>query len=325
MNYIIKNISKALLLALPIIASSCCSDSNEAIQDEWTATYVYLQRIDYLTPSPKKFHLAHRSDGVKGEIAMPFVAKTQKPCTQDIKVHFSLISKTDKVSLEFLNQKGEPLTDNVLVIKAGQTHSDTIKVVGSKFEQLKDIEEQWETNFQVNLTDIETAQENTFISPVKDLQKLTAKIEKKPHLTLSLGQPANSDVLDRANWSITLDDIAEHPASNLFDEDFGTDVASSNNGFSFVLDLGAETALSGLYTTSWAYQVGTYAPQEIELLVSNDNTNWRSLGRIATGTGIQQVVFEEQPTARYLRYVITKMPSSKRVSLTEFYLFTPKK
>ena len=45
--------------AAPFVTS--CSDDEEA--DEWNATYVYLQREDYLVSNVKTFNLTHDAEG----------------------------------------------------------------------------------------------------------------------------------------------------------------------------------------------------------------------------------------------------------------------
>ena len=44
------------IIASLLLLSGCHSD-NDAVEDELTATYVYLQRVDYLSPSPKTYRI----------------------------------------------------------------------------------------------------------------------------------------------------------------------------------------------------------------------------------------------------------------------------
>ena len=96
-----KNFYKLILMAAlslgaaPFVTS--CSDDEEA--DEWNATYVYLQREDYLVSNVKTFNLTHDAEGIGGdEISMTFAAKTQKPVSKDIIV--SLDVKSDAEGLD---------------------------------------------------------------------------------------------------------------------------------------------------------------------------------------------------------------------------------
>lgn len=88
-----KNFYKLILMAAlslgaaPFVTS--CSDDEEA--DEWNATYVYLQREDYLVSNVKTFNLTHDAEGIGGdEISMTFAAKTQKPVSKILLFHWML-------------------------------------------------------------------------------------------------------------------------------------------------------------------------------------------------------------------------------------------
>ena len=66
------------------IRDRSCSDDEEAF-NEWNATYVSLQRNDYLAGNVKKFNLTHDANGIVGdEIKMAFTVKTQKAVSTDM-------------------------------------------------------------------------------------------------------------------------------------------------------------------------------------------------------------------------------------------------
>lgn len=312
----------AALTVVGLTAVTGCSDKSDTPQDEWTGTYVYLQRIDYLSPAPKTFYFTHTAEGVTGAVDMPFVAKVQKPAGKDITVNVDF-KEPEKYNLGLALQTkaGETVTTRQLVIKAGETHSDTLRLVATQVSKIDTIEQQVEIPFELTLKSVETAQPFTQISPVKDLKTLTAKISKSALQSLKIGEPENSVALDRSTWTITLGEGAENTGANLVDSNFGTDVARSNKGFDVTIDLGSTKTLTGLYTVSWSWTTSRYAPREIEVSVSDDNTTWKSLGSIATGTGLQYVTFLTRPKARYLKYNIVQMPTSRRVSIVEFYLY----
>lgn len=78
MKNIFQSLSIATLLGLFVPFISSCSD-DEKVFNEWNATYVSLQRNDYLSGNVKKFNLTHDANGIGGdEIKMAFTVKTQK-------------------------------------------------------------------------------------------------------------------------------------------------------------------------------------------------------------------------------------------------------
>ena len=136
-----------------------------------------------------------------------------------------------------------------------------------------------------------------------------------------MGEPKVNDVLDRTSWTITLSEGAENSGDNLIDGNYWTDVARSGQGFTITIDLGSIKTITGVNTTSWSWTSNNYAPQEVEVAVSQDNVTWKSLGTIQTSGGYQNITLLSSPKARYLKYSILKMPATGRVSIVEFYLF----
>ena len=308
-------------IASLLLLSGCHSD-NDAVEDEWTATYVYLQRVDYLSPSPKTFRIDHTEEGLSAGVDMPFVAKTQKPTNKDVRVNVELRdANAANVGLELQDKTGKKLESSQILIKAGEQHSDTFHIVATKISELKANEQKVSLAFDVALSSIETAQGNTHISPVSELNNLAAKIEKGALQTMKMGEPKINDVLDRSAWTITLSEGAENTGANLVDGNYWTDVARSGQGFTITIDIGEVKTITGVNTTSWSWTTNRYAPQEVEVAVSKDNVTWKSLGTIQTSGGYQNITLLSRPKARYLKYSILKMPSTGRVSIVEFNLY----
>jgi len=95
MKNIFQSLSIATLLGLFVPFFSSCSDDEEVF-NEWNATYVSLQRNDYLSGDVKKFNLTHDANGVGGdEIKMVFTVKTQKAVSTDMVVTLSVNSETE--------------------------------------------------------------------------------------------------------------------------------------------------------------------------------------------------------------------------------------
>lgn len=308
-------------IASLLLLCGCHSENNTA-EDEWTATYVYLQRLDYLTPSPKTFYINHSEEGLSGEVNMPFVAKTQKPTSQDVHVNIELRdANASNIGLELQDNKGKKVDVSQIVIKAGEQHSDTFHIVATNLSELKTNEQKVSLSFDVALKSIETTQPNTLISPMTTLNNLTAKVEKGALQSMIMGEPKVNDVLDRSSWTITLSEGAENSGANLIDGNYWTDVARSGQGFTITIDLGSIKTITGVNTTSWSWTSNHYAPQEVEVAVSQDNVTWKSLGTIQTSGGYQNITLLSSPKARYLKYSILKMPATGRVSIVEFHLF----
>lgn len=99
MKNIFQSLSIATLLGLFVPFISSCSDDEEVF-NEWNATYVSLQRNDYLSGNVKKFNLTHDANGIGGdEIKMAFTVKTQKAVSTDMVIALSAKSETDRKSV----------------------------------------------------------------------------------------------------------------------------------------------------------------------------------------------------------------------------------
>ena len=80
----------------------------------------------------------------------------------------------------------------------------------------------------------------------------------------------------------------KNSGDNLIDGNYWTDVARSGQGFTITIDLGSIKTITGVNTTSWSWTSNHYAPQEVEVAVSQDNVTWKSLGTIQTSGGYQK-------------------------------------
>ena len=115
MKNIFQSLSIATLLGLFVPFISSCSDDEEVF-NEWNATYVSLQRNDYLSGNVKKFNLTHDANGIGGdEIKMAFTVKTQKAVSTDMVIALSAKKGRPRVEMdngrketqEFRNRSGE--------------------------------------------------------------------------------------------------------------------------------------------------------------------------------------------------------------------------
>ncbi|WP_303033478.1 DUF4999 domain-containing protein, partial [Bacteroides acidifaciens] len=121
MKNIFQSLSIATLLGLFVPFISSCSDDEEVF-NEWNATYVSLQRNDYLSGDVKKFNLTHDANWVGGdEIKMVFTVKTQKAVSTDMVVTLSVNSET-----EGLDANQITLSSSQVTLKEGQMISEEI-------------------------------------------------------------------------------------------------------------------------------------------------------------------------------------------------------
>ena len=118
MKNIFQSLSIATLLGLFVPFISSCSDDEEVF-NEWNATYVSLQRNDYLSGNVKKFNLTHDANGIGGdEIKMAFTVKTQKAVSTDMVIALSAKSET-----EGLDASQIVLSSSQVTLKEGQMTS----------------------------------------------------------------------------------------------------------------------------------------------------------------------------------------------------------
>ena len=251
MKNIFQSLSIATLLGLFVPFISSCSDDEEVF-NEWNATYVSLQRNDYLSGNVKKFNLTHDANGIGGdEIKMAFTVKTQKAVSTDMVIVLSAKSET-----EGLDASQIVLSSSQVTLKEGQMTSEEITA----------------TVDPTIISNVTTNDKNTVIS--SSLSTLPVIINKAAYCNLKSGIPSNSQLIsNRAGWIINVEEGVEGAPNNLIDGKTGTDVALNNKGFWFTVDLGEAKVLTGIKTNHWA---NAYAPREVEILQSENGTTWKS-------------------------------------------------
>lgn len=280
------------VVALPFFIS-CSSDDGEV--DEWSATYISLQRSDYLTIG-RAFLYERQFGEVVGELPeLKFGVKLQKPFSQDIKVYLKGVGSgfsSDQIS--FSQQE--------VVIKAGGISSEEVTASFKDWSFLpSDVDS---CTFKINIDRIEAPQEVR----ISDLQKtVSATIKEKPFFAISEGQPINSELfpaLDRPKkWKATLEkgDKIVGDASNLIDNSKTTIVSRDESGFWFTVDFGEKMALTGLCT----YHVFNQNPAEVEISYSEDGLTWKRFGalKIVKYASTIWLSFGIPLNTRYLHYL----------------------
>ena len=124
-------------------------------------------------------------------------------------------ANASNIGLELQDNKGQKVDASQIVIKAGEQHSDTFRIVATNLNELKTNEQKVSLSFDVALKSIETTQPNTLISPMTTLNNLTAKVEKGALQSMIMGEPKVNDVLDRTSWTITLSEGAENSGRSI--------------------------------------------------------------------------------------------------------------
>ena len=304
MKNIFQSLSIATLLGLFVPFISSCSDDEEVF-NEWNATYVSLQRNDYLSGNVKKFNLTHDANGIGGdEIKMAFTVKTQKAVSTDMVIALSAKSET-----EGLDASQIVLSSSQVTLKEGQMTSEEITATVDP-TIFASIMEKTSFSFSVSISNVTTNDKNTVIS--SSLSTLPVIINKAAYCNLKSGIPSNSQLIsNRAGWII-----------NVEEGKTGTDVALNNKGFWFTVDLGEAKVLTGIKTNHWA---NAYAPREVEILQSENGTTWKSLSSLAISPGgTQNITFISPITTRYLKYQIITISTNGRTDVTEFNVYEPK-
>lgn len=294
--------------AAPFIAS--CSDDDK--DDEWNATYVYIQREDYLVGNTKTFNLTHDAEGIGGdEVTMAFTAKTQKPTHNDIIVNLKVTSGSEDLKVENIK-----ISSTQAVIKAGEQTSEeiTVTVDRNMFNSIKD---KTSYSFDVAITDIETNNGNTFISNNGLLTKIPAVINKSAYCNLKSGTPADSKLWTaKSEWKFTIQEGVENQNSNSVIGNGGSDIATNGVAFWLTVDLNAVKTVKGIQTKHWG---SSYAPTQVEIFYSEDGRTWNSMGELDTKGGTQNISFIAPVQTRYLKYQMLKVPG--RVDMTAFYVY----
>lgn len=313
--HIMKNkisLSIAVLLGMLTPVLSSCNDQEEEF-NEWTATYVSLQRQDYLSGDVKKFNLNHDASGVNGdEITLTFNVKTQQPAPADITVALDVESE------EGLDANLITLSNPSVILKKGETVSEDITATINR-ETFADTRDKFQYAFQVSINHIVTSDKNIVVSDY--LRTLRASINKAAYCNLKAATPENSTLLtNKTDWEFTFQDGVENTGSNSVAGTGGNDVATDGVPFWVTVDLKKTQEIRGIQTTHWG---ADYAPTEVEIFHSTDGTNWSSLGVIATSGQAQYITFITPVETRYLKYQMLKVPI--RVDLMTLYVYIPAK
>lgn len=314
-----------IALALPLAFSSCKkeSESIESIVERNYPTRVYIQADRYSVPV-NSYALLHNSEGISGDSVSYFTVRLNKPLSKDVEVTLkTTIDKEDLPNVLTLSSKKA-------VIKAGQIASEPISLtLGTGALLSREGAESYTA--QVMIESITSSggeiQASQNLSSYKVIFSKSARSED----ALVVGGESSNDLssisyidLNERATKWTVSQVTEgidggNDPKHIIDGNFGTDFATNNRSFSFVVDFGRVVPkFRGVHSYFWG---DGYAPKEIQLECSVDGVTWTNLGRAdisaIMGNDKGYVKLKKAYKARYVRYTITK--PANRTSVTEFY------
>ena len=301
-----------LLAGISSGLSSCKDD--ESSENEWNATYVYIQRNDYLVLNNSTFTLKHSPGGLAGNVEITFKLKVQKPATKDI-TGILQVSGTGDIPLSAFS-----LNTDQPVIKAGETESEDIilSLSDTGKEELAQTHDLLSGEFKIQLVNLQTENAHTMISTNSALTSSAFSVTKQEYSinNLEKGTPENSHLMDRTSWYVQVDPAAQGNATNVIDGNVYSDIAQDNAGFWITIDFQTPKTITGIVTNHWG---NAYCPTQIELFTSDNGTEWKTMGTLDVQESIQYVKFISSVTTRHLKYQIVKYPI--RVDVTEINVY----
>ena len=314
----------AVTMALGLASCKKDADSVDTLLERNYPPRVYIQADRYSVPV-NSYPLLHSSTGITGNNVGYFTVRLNRPSTQDVVVTLKSTVNNQEIASALT------LSATEVTIKAGQIASEQISVT-LDLAALATREAAEEYTVKVVIESIKSAASGVAVSSNLNLYTATFTKSARSEDALVVG---NSDIdfsavnyfdmAERASkWTvsqITPGIDGGNDPKRILDGNGGTDFASNNRGFSFVVDFGKVVpkfrGIVAYYWADWA------APREIQLECSVDGVKWTNLGRAdisgLSGNAKALVGLKKSYPARYVRYTSTKPVG--RTSVTEFYAF----
>lgn len=213
-----------LLAGISSGLSSCKDD--KLSENEWNATYVYIQRNDYLILNNSTFTLKHSPGGIAGNVEITFKLKIQKPADKDITGILQISGNGNIPVSTFSLNTDQP------VIKAGETESEDIilSLSDNGKEELAQTHDLLSGEFKIQLVNLQTENANTMISTNSALTSISFSLTKQEFSinNLEIGTPEDSHLMERTSWYVQVDPQAQGNASNVIDGNTYSDIAQDN-------------------------------------------------------------------------------------------------
>lgn len=314
----------AASLALGLASCKKDGDSVDTLLERNYPPRVYIQ-ADRYSALENNYSLQHGSTAVTGDHVGYFTVRLNRPSSKDVVV--TLKSTVDNSEVA----SAVTLSATEVTVKAGQVASDPVSVT-LDLSALTSRAAAETYTVQVSIESIKSAASGIDISSNLNLYSATFSKSAQSEEALVVGESDYDfssvnyfDMAERTTkWTvsqITPGIDGGNDPKRILDGNGGTDFASNNRGFSFVVDFGKVVpkfrGIVAYYWADWA------APREIQLECSVDGTKWTNLGRAdisgLSGNDKALVGLKKAYPARYVRYTITKPVG--RTSVTEFYAF----
>lgn len=314
----------AASLALGLASCKKDGDSVDTLLERNYPPRVYIQ-ADRYSALKNNYSLQHGSTAVTGDHVGYFTVRLNRPSSKDVVV--TLKSTVDNSEVA----SAVTLSATEVTVKAGQVASDPVSVT-LDLSALTSRTAAESYTVQVSIESIKSAASGIDISSNLNLYSATFSKSAQSEEALVVGESDYDfssvnyfDMAERTTkWTvsqITPGIDGGNDPKRILDGNGGTDFASNNRGFSFVVDFGKVVpkfrGIVAYYWADWA------APREIQLECSVDGTKWTNLGRAdisgLSGNDKALVGLKKAYPARYVRYTITKPVG--RTSVTEFYAF----
>ena len=316
-----------LCAATMVLGLASCKKDADSVDTLLERNYpprVYIQ-ADRYSALKNNYSLQHGSTAVTGDHVGYFTVRLNRPSSKDVVV--TLKSTVDNSEIA----SAVTLSATEVTVKAGQVASDPVSVT-LDLSALTSRAAAETYTVQVSIESIKSAASGIDISSNLNLYSATFSKSAQSEEALVVGESDYDfssvnyfDMAERTTkWTvsqITPGIDGGNDPKRILDGNGGTDFASNNRGFSFVVDFGKVVpkfrGIVAYYWADWA------APREIQLECSVDGTKWTNLGRAdisgLSGNDKALVGLKKAYPARYVRYTITKPVG--RTSVTEFYAF----
>lgn len=322
-----KHLILGLCAASLVLGLASCKKDGDSVDTLLERNYpprVYIQ-ADRYSALKNNYSLQHGSTAVTGDNVGYFTVRLNRPSSKDVVV--TLKSTVDNSEIA----SAVTLSATEVTVKAGQVASDPVSVT-LDLSALTSRAAAETYTVQVSIESIKSAASGIDISSNLNLYSATFSKSAQSEEALVVGESDYDfssvnyfDMAERTTkWTvsqITPGIDGGNDPKRILDGNGGTDFASNNRGFSFVVDFGKVVpkfrGIVAYYWADWA------APREIQLECSVDGTKWTNLGRAdisgLSGNDKALVGLKKAYPARYVRYTITKPVG--RTSVTEFYAF----
>lgn len=303
----IKNYIPVAAALLSLGMFTACSDDDNVEQDEWTATYVYLQRTDFLESDSKEFSLGHTPLELSGNVNMEFSAKIQKTSNHDISVEVGVEGSENlpSTSYRFVDREGNTLSSNTLTIKAGQISSDTVRMVLDDLSPLAGIDGKITEKGCIKIDKVITDTPNTLVATNPKMKQLDFSVvkDKKRYVIMgnvptgSVQVPLNADALTLSGASYYTD------PKNLVDGNSSSYVLFYGNAEKGIqIDLGEERIVTAIQTD---YLYSGYDSSNVTVMCA-DGDEWKEIGTLDVNGQTQIINLLGKPKSRYLYLRLNK-------------------